>query len=114
MKPARFLLPLSTFLLRVGVAFFIYVMYFHQVLDFNFEQLQFYLSSLFSIFGILLVIGVFAKRHTLTVLSALILFLLSLYEIFTFTGNWFTINFSAKLFMALIALFFLCYGDRNR
>jgi hypothetical protein len=114
MKPVRFLLPLSTFLLRVGVAFFIFVMYFHHVLDFNFEQVQFYISSLFSIFGVLLVMGVFAKRHTLTVLSALILFLLSLYELFTFTGDWVTINFSAILFMALIALFFLSYGDKNR
>lgn len=114
MRPARFLLPLSTFLLRVGVAFFIYISYFYHVLDLNFDQLYFYLSSLFSIFGILLVFGAFARRHTLTVLSALLLFLLGLYEIFTFTGDWFTIDFASNLFLILIALFFLCNGNKNR
>lgn len=114
MRPTRFLLPLSTFLLRAGVAFFIYVRYFQYVLDLNFDQLSFYLSSLFSIFGVLLVLGAFEKRHTLTVLSGLILLLLGLYQVFTFTGDWFTINFASNLFLTVTALFFLCNGNKNR
>ncbi|KXB08704.1 hypothetical protein AKJ55_00520 [candidate division MSBL1 archaeon SCGC-AAA382M17] len=114
MRPLRFLLPLSTFLFRIGVVFFIYVQYFNDVLELSFDQLHFYLSSLFSIFGILLVFGAFAKRQTLTVLSGLILFLLGLYEIISFIGEWLTIEFVSTVFFTLVALFFLCNGNKHR
>ena len=79
MKPARFLIPLSTFLMRLGVLFFIYVNYFGTVLKLNLKQVDFYLGAIVSIFGVLLFIGTFIHKQTLTVLSALILFLFSIY-----------------------------------
>ena len=114
MRPARFLLPLSTFLFRVGVAFYIYIVYFNDVLEFRFNQLDFYLASVFSIFGILLIFGAFSSRQTLTVLSAWILFLLGLYKVFNFSGNFFSPDFVTLVFFALIALFFICNGNKHR
>jgi hypothetical protein len=114
MKPLRFFLPLSTFLMRAGVAFYVYIIHFHQVLELNYRQFDFYLSLTFSIFGILLLFGAFTRKQTLTVLSSLILLILGLYEIFTFTGNYFTTGFVSTLFFILIALFFLCNGNKSR
>ena len=114
MKPLKFFLPLSTFLMRAGVAFYVYIMHFHQVLELNYRHFDFYISFIFSIFGILLLFGAFTRNQTLTVLSSLILLILGLYEIFTFTENYFTTGFVSTLFYILIALFFLCNGNKNR
>jgi ABC-type bacteriocin/lantibiotic exporter with double-glycine peptidase domain len=113
MKPARFLLPLSTFLLRLGVLFFIYVYYFGIVLELNYEQVDFYFAAVFTIFGVLFFIGTFLSKQTLTVLSSLILFLLSLYKIFTYSGNLASSSFLSFLLFGMVVFFFLCKGNRN-
>lgn len=113
MKPARFFLPLSTFLLRLGVLFYIYVNYFNTVLQFNYEHHEFYLASVLVIFGVLFFIGLFMQKQTLTVLSSLILFLFSLYKIFTYTGSLGSSSFISLLFFGMIVFFFLCKGNRN-
>lgn len=114
MKPARLLLPIANFLMRLGAGFYIYLNHFPQVLDPNFQHFDFYLSAIFTIFGLLLILGAFAKKQTLTVLSALILFAISLYKIFTFAGNLESLPFLSLLLFGMITFFFLCNGNKNR
>ena len=113
MKPAKFFLPLSNFLLRLGVAFYIFTAFFSIVLDLQVKQFSFYLASIHVIFGFFLLVGMFAKKQTLTVLSALILFLLSLYRIFTFAGDLTSSSFVSMLLFGMIVFYFLCNGNRN-
>ncbi len=113
MKPARFFLPLSTLLLRLSVIFFIYVTYFDTVLTLNYKNPDFYLASLLSIFGVLLFIGRFIRNQTLTVLSSLVLFLIALYKVFSYSGSLAGISFVSLIFFLLIVFFFLCKGNRN-
>jgi len=114
MKPAKILLPLATFLMRLGAGFYLYLNHFSDLLDPNFQRIDFYLSAIFSIFGLLLILGAFARKQTLTVLSALILFAGSLYQIFTFTGELESLSFLSLLLFGMIAFFFLCNGNKNR
>mgnify|MGYP006281143249 FL=1 len=114
MRPARILLPLSTFLMRLGAAFYIYLTHFDQILDPNFQQFRFYLSSIFIIFGLLLIFGAFARKQTLTVLSALVLFLLSLYEVITYAGSVETLSFVSLALFGTVAFFFLTNGNKAR
>ena len=114
MKPAKILLPLATFIMRLGAGFYIYMNHFSHLLDPNFQRFDFYLSAIFTIFGLLLIIGAFVRRQTLTVLSALVLFAGSLYKIFTFTGEPESLSFLSLLLFGMIAFFFLCNGNKNR
>lgn len=113
MKPARFFLPLSHFLMRLGIAFFIYVTYFDTVLNFKLNQFSFYFSSIHIIFGVLLLAGTFTKKQTLTVLSTLILFLLAAYQLFTYSGNLLGTSFMSLLLYGMLVFYFLCNGNRN-
>src|SRR6056297_2350548 len=113
MRPARFFLPLSHFIMRVGVAFYVFINYFYTVIELEVKQFSFYFASVHVIFGFLFLIGMFAKRQTLTVLSSLILFLLVLYQIFTYTGDLLSNSFVSLLFFGLIVFYFLCNGNRN-
>ena len=114
MKPARLLLPLATFIMRLGAGFYIYLSHFSSLLEPNFQRFDFYVSAIFSIFGLLLVLGTFARKQTLTVLSALILFALSLYQIITFAGELGSLSFVSLLLFAMVVFFFLCNGNKNR
>jgi hypothetical protein len=113
MRPAKFFLPLANFIMRLGAAFYIFISYFHIVLDLQVKQFSFYFASVHVIFGFLLLAGIFAKRQTLTVLSSLILFLLALYQIFTFSGDLMSNSFTSLLFFGIVVFYFLCNGNRN-
>lgn len=113
MRPAKFFLPFANFLMRLGAAFYIFISYFHIVLDLQVKQFSFYFASLHVIFGFLLLVGLFAKRQTLTVLSSLILFLLALYEIFTYSGDLMSMSFASLVLFGMIVFYFLCNGNRN-
>lgn len=114
MKPAKILLPLATFIMRLGAGFYVYLNHFSDLLDPNFQRFDFYLSAIFIIFGLLLILGAFAHKQTLTVLSALILFAGSLYKVFTFAGELESLSLLSLLLFGVISFFFLCNGNKNR
>jgi len=114
MRPAKILLPLATFVMRLGAGFYLYLNHFSDLLAPSFQRFDFYLSAIFTIFGLLLILGAFARKQTLTVLSALILFAGSLYKIFTFAGALESHSFLSLLLFGVISFFFLCNGNKNR
>src|SRR6056297_204658 len=106
MKPARLLLPVATFIMRIVVLLFIYLNYFDQVLALKFNHFSFYFSSVLTLMGVLFFIGTFAKRQTLTVFSSLLIFLMMLYKIFTLSPGFLSFTMIGYLMVTSIIFYF--------
>ncbi len=113
MKPARLLLPIATFIMRIVVLLFIYINFFDTVLAIKFNQFSFYFASVMSIMGILFFIGTFTKKQTLTVFTSLVMFLMIFYKIFTISAGFLTFTMIGYLMFLSIIFFFLCNGNRK-
>jgi hypothetical protein len=90
MKPLKSGLAFSNWLLRIAIVLFLIITFknLDVVKAYDFHDKEFYISSAYVIFGILLFIGGFASKPALTVISGFILTGLSLYKIFIlFSGN---------------------------
>ena len=113
MKAFRTVLPLANWLLRLALVVMLFTLYFNTVVDLDFGRLGFYLASLFILFGVLLIGGGFTKDPGLTVVSGLIIFLLSLYQlVVNFSGN---IDYELAVhFMNLsLGFYFFARGNKN-
>lgn len=112
MKPFKSVLPFSRWLLRITLLAYLIVIHFDTFKALNFSSLQFYFAAVFIVFSALLLLGGFISE-SLTVVSALIIIVLSLYQmIVSFTGTiteatvWFLIPLS-------ISFYFLSTGNKS-
>lgn len=114
MDPVKAFYPLSTWLLRLAAIVIVYILFFVQIKTFNLHSLEFYIASSFAILGLLLFIGGFFNKSTLTVISGLLLLLGCLYKIvmhYAFDkGNSIALYF---VFVA-IAMFFFSNGNKKK
>lgn len=111
MKPLKSTKPLARWLLRICLAAFIFFTYFNSVKTFDFKNLDFYFAAVYFVFGAFLIIGGFLSKGTMTVISGLIIFLLSVYQLVkSFSGE---INEQLLVFLlpASIAFYFLSTGN---
>jgi hypothetical protein len=114
MEPLRFAYPISNWLLRVALLIMIYMIFFGTYRNFNTSDYHTWIAVGFGLFAILLFIGGFMKKHTLTIISAILLTLGCCYKIFmhfafgmdTFVAIW-------AIFGA-ITLFFAASGNRKK
>ncbi len=114
MRPVRSASGLAKWLLRIALFAYIFVLYFSTVKGFNFNYLDFYIGLIFLLFAALLVIGGFLRKHTLTVLSGLIILILSIVEMFrVFDGNMINPKFIMYLLIGALGLFFLSKGNKS-
>jgi hypothetical protein len=114
MRPVRSASGLAKWLLRIALFAHIFTLYFSTVKGFNFNHLGFYIAVIYLLFAALLIIGGFVRKHTLTVLSGLIILLLSVFEMFrVFNGNIISSQFIMYLLMASLGLFFLSKGNKS-
>jgi hypothetical protein len=112
MKPFRSVIPFSRWLLRTALFAFLVVTHFQVFKTFNFSNVDFYFAAVYLTFSILLLFGgIFSEK--LTVVSALVILVLALYQlIVSFTGTitnamvWFIIPIS-------ISCYFLASGNRS-
>ena len=81
MKPLKAAVPLAKWLLRFSLLFFILVLYLNTVLSLDYKNMSFIIAAFFVLFGILLIIGGFLPKASMTVISGLIIFILSIYKI---------------------------------
>lgn len=107
MKPIKSLLPLSTWLMRLGLILFAYTFYFDTIKDFNYENINFYIALLFSIFSILIFVTGFLAKQTLTVLSGLILTIICIYSLVKIFNSGVTQSLAIFLIITSIAIYFL-------
>ncbi len=113
MKPIKGLMPFATWLLRFALGIFIFITFFSVVRDFEYHSTAFYIAAAYLLFVGLLFIGGFLSKQGITVFSSLILFLLSVYEIFVNYSGKFSPQMAVFILVAAVSLFFLTAGNKN-
>ena len=120
MKPLKSGLAFSSWLLRIAIALFLIITFknLDVVKTYDFHDKEFYISSVYVIFGLLLFVGGFTSKPALTVVSGLILTGLSLYKIIIlFSGSLSPTLFDkptliANYFIILaVGFYFACAGN---
>ena len=107
MKPLKSLLPLSIWLMRIGLLLFAYTHYFDTIISFDYENLNFYVALLFGIFSIFIFISGFVVKQTLTVVSGLVLTIISIYNLVKLFDAGVTSSLSVFIIITGIAVYFL-------
>lgn len=111
MNPWKRFTGLASWLMRIAMVFVIIASFFDTFMAFEVKNLHFFIALAFLVFGALLFIGGFLSKHSLTVVSALILFGLSVIQAyFTFEGI--TSTFAFWLLTGSVALYFVSNGNK--
>lgn len=113
MKPVKGLLPFATWLMRMAIAFFVFVTFFAVLKGFEYKSIQFYVAVVYVVFGTLLVIGGFMSKPGITVFSGLMLFLVSVYKIIMMSSDGFDTGLAHYFLIATVALYFFTAGNKN-
>ena len=113
MRPFKGLFPLATWLMRFAVVFFVLTTYLKTFTLFNFSSVMFYVSALFLIFSVLLFIGGFLHKGSLTVFSSLILILVTGYHAFLNLESKLDHNFAVFVVLGSIFVYFFTTGNKR-
>lgn len=113
MKPLKGLFPLATWLMRFAVAFFVLITYWKTFTAFNLQSIMFYISAVYIIFSILLFIGGFLAKNSLTVISSLFLILVTGYHAFINLGAKLDHNFAVYVILGSIFVYFFAAGNKR-
>ncbi|MBO4581189.1 MAG: hypothetical protein J5701_02750 [Bacteroidales bacterium] len=115
MKPLKSLSGFSIWLLRIAVALFLVMRYWHTLkgIDVHAISLEILCICVYCIFGILLLAGGIRKGASLTVISGLFIALFSIYFAYTnFNGNWLNENMLLFIFPFSAGVYFLANGNK--
>ncbi len=111
MKPWKKLTGLMSWLLRLSILMFVATHYLPDIQRFNPRLFSFYEAAIFALAGIFLVAGGFFNRHSVTIFSALVLLVLSVYNaVIVFDGI--TGIFSIWMLMISGSLYFIVNGNK--
>jgi len=113
MRPAKGLFPFAAWMLRISMPVIAYTTFLDTVKTFDFGELQFYIAMAFTLFSVFLFVGGFMSKHTLTMISALVLLGISLYEAFHFLTDNLNPTFALFLLTAAAMLLFLSVGNKR-
>jgi hypothetical protein len=113
MKPIKGLMPFATWLMRFALGIFLFITFFSTLKAFEYHTTQFYIATAYLLFISMLFIGGFLSKQGITVFSSLILFLLSLYEIFVNYSSSVSHQMAVFILVAAVSLFFLTAGNKN-
>lgn len=111
MNPWKSLTGLASWSMRVAIMLVIFAQFFSTFMNFNLSSLSFFMAAGFVVFGVLLFVGGFLSKHSLTVIAALVLLVLSgLQAYWSFNGI--TGAFAQWLLMAAVSLYFVTNGNK--
>jgi hypothetical protein len=113
MKPAKGLAQFASWLMRLALVFFVYVVFLHTVKNFDFKSIHFYLAAAFIVFGSLLFFGGFLSKPGITVFSGLILFFVSIYEIIILFSSGVSAELATYSVIATTTLYFVTSGNKH-
>jgi hypothetical protein len=113
MKPVKGIQPFATWLMRLAVAFFVFLTFFSTLKGFEYKSIQFYVAVSYIVFGSLLFIGGFMSKPGITVFSGLMLFLVSVYRIVMFSSEKFDTTLVMYSLVATVSLYFFTAGNKN-
>jgi ABC-type polysaccharide/polyol phosphate export permease len=112
MKPFKTGIKLSEWVLRLATAIFVTILFFSDLKTFNFHSRDFYIGSGIILFGVLLFIGNFSSKHTLTMLSGLGLFVLCVVKIVLMFNGTLNVYFVNIVLPASIGFYYFCKGNQ--
>ena len=113
MRPFKRLFPLSTWLMRFAVVFFVLTTYWKIFTFFNFQSVMFYVATVYVVFSFLLFIGGFLHRASLTVFSSLILILVTGYHAFLNLESKLDHNFAVYIILGSIFIYFFTTDNKK-
>jgi len=113
MKPWKFAIPLANWLLRLSLAAYLIIFYWGVLTGFHLGTLTFWVSAIYILFAVLLLFGGLASDQSLTVVSALVIFLLSLLMVFLNLDGTFKYDIFPYLFSAVVGFYFVTRGNRS-
>ena len=114
MKPLKSLTNIACWTLRISVLLFMIVLFYPIVKEIDFQSLSLYIliAFLYFLFGVLLFVGGFQKNSSLTIISAIIVFLISIYFLISkYNGTILSETYLVYIFPFSIALYFMANGN---
>jgi hypothetical protein len=112
MQPFKYGQVIAMWLLRITLVLYLFLGNINNLRQISFDKIQFYISFGFVIFAVLLLVGGFLSKPGLTVISGLIIFLLSVYQLVISFGGRIDVSLVMYLFPLSIGFFFLCQGNK--
>jgi hypothetical protein len=112
MQPLKSGQVVALWFLRIALVLYLFFDNIYSLRQIGFQSLRFYIAFAFVIFAVLLLVGGFLSKPGLTVISGLIIFLLSAYQLFISYGGKFDVGLILYLFPLSIGFFFLCQGNK--
>lgn len=112
MKPIKILSPVFNWIMRIALVLYAYAMYFDTLSSFQFNNLGYFVALIFTLFSLLLFIGGFMQQTTITVISALILLLIEIYQLTYSINPGLDKSFAVFLMIAGITGHFLSHGRK--
>jgi hypothetical protein len=116
MKPLKNLEIVSLWLLRIGIVFLFIAMYGKKVDNLAFDNYRWVINMVYLLSSVLLFIGGFLRKSTLTIVSGLILAAISVYQIVPIVADGKISFFDPTLFQFLtltgLGLLFASVGNK--
>jgi hypothetical protein len=110
MEPMKSFMPLAKWLFRIAVALIVYSAFLDTALTFSFKGTGFYLALLMVIFSVLLIIGAFLKKSSMTVISGLAILVVS---VIVMVSDGISLNsIIANFATGAIGFFFMANGNK--
>ncbi len=111
MKPVKGTIPFAKWLLRLAPLFIIYLISFKVIKTWNFSDINYLILLGLAVFSVLLIIGGFTRKHSLTVISGLLIFILGIIQLILNLDNAASISFA--LIFIIIGFFFVSNGNKT-
>ena len=111
MKPVKILYPIAMWIMRLTILLLAYFRYFEVVKAMNFNNLSFYIGVIFILFSVLLFAAGLLGKTSLTVVSALVLFLIVAYQVVVLANGGIGVDFTLNLLLASALLLFVSKGN---
>jgi len=111
MRPLNSALPLAHWIMRISLATIIIYLQWPFIKTVNFQKTDDIISFAYVVSGILLIIGGFIKNSVLTVISAAIIFLITLYFLYLHFPSHLHLRYLIYMWPLSVSLFYLANGN---
>lgn len=112
MKPLKSGTALAYWLLRIALFLFLFTIFYSEIGNFNFHNLESYFAVAFVALGALLFVGGFMAKPTLTVISGILITLLSSYSLFVQFKAGLNASIASFIVVFSIGFYFTCVGNQ--
>jgi len=112
MQPFKYGQVIAMWLLRISIVLYVFLGNINRITPIDLQDLKFYIAISLVLFSVLLLIGGFISKPWLTVVSGLIIFLISAYQLVIAFNGKIDLSLAVSLFPLSIGFFFFCQGNK--